>query len=277
MGKMMINIEMGMTIYVERMFNRRKIKSVGKIVGSSPPNYFIVEIPFSFGNPLFTDDNATCISKILTKGTLLGFRTRIAKVMTDPYPLFFLEFPKDVEEHTLRQKTRIDCNLPAEFGITAAPPSKEFKEKAKKSEPKDGPPRASKLLKAAGPIQATVVDLAANGCQLAIKMLDPECVDDEQGAVLRKEIPVKLRRMYYVNSLNDICAAGRKGKLAFNLPAPANEQIVELPFEVRWNKNKDQNYYIGISFITSDSDVGQSITDVIEYQQLYFQNDFDPI
>ena len=277
MEKLKINIELGMTIYLERMFNNRKIKSAGKIVGSSPPDYFIVEIPYTFGNPLFTDDKAVCISKILNKGTLLGFRSRISKVLTEPYPLFFLEFPKDVEELSLRKKTRIDSNLGAEFGITAAPPSKEFKDKAEKNEDSDERPAKPKLLKAAGPILATIVDLAANGCQLAIKMLDPECVNEKQGAMLRKEIPVKMRRMYYVNSLNDICAAGRKGKLTFNLPAPINKQVIELPFEIRWNKNKEENYYIGLSFIDLDPDIKKSITDVIEYQQLYFQNDFDPI
>ncbi|OPZ60944.1 MAG: hypothetical protein BWY87_00157 [Deltaproteobacteria bacterium ADurb.Bin510] len=51
------------------------------------------------------------IVRYLYNGTVYGFQTKLIEYITSPTKLFFLDYPRIIEHHDLRQEKRFPCHL----------------------------------------------------------------------------------------------------------------------------------------------------------------------
>ena len=96
----------------------KKAKHYCKCLGVSEGSFILIQQPAS----------ATARSQILTTnyiilrymydGTVWGFKTRIIKVLDNPFPLVFLAFPGTIERHSLRACERADVLIQSEFSFS---------------------------------------------------------------------------------------------------------------------------------------------------------------
>jgi hypothetical protein len=85
------------------------------IVGVLPDEFLILKTPvsshiFSARTNLFVGNNV--ITRFLMKGTVFGFKSKLVEIISRPTKLIFIQYPSDTVQHALRDKKRVECNLP---------------------------------------------------------------------------------------------------------------------------------------------------------------------
>ena len=107
-----IAVEMGTAIKVELEGIELPLHSA--IVGLESSQYIIVKAPEPFSrveHKLFK--GVQMIVRYLTGGTVYAFQTKVLEVITKPLPLLFIEYPRIIQHHDLREQKRINCHVPA--------------------------------------------------------------------------------------------------------------------------------------------------------------------
>ncbi|SHI97512.1 PilZ domain-containing protein [Halodesulfovibrio aestuarii] len=85
----------------------------GEIVGLKKDKYLLVETGKNKNSLAFLPEDVVtvrCVSN--NDGVLCGFRTTVARYLTEPFPQVILHFPQDIEQMQLRNETRYHCFSP---------------------------------------------------------------------------------------------------------------------------------------------------------------------
>jgi c-di-GMP-binding flagellar brake protein YcgR len=113
-----VAIELGTALNFQVHGVESRLKS--SFVGMEPGKYAIIKIPHGpdgFQSKLYKGNSI--IVRYMHEGTVYGFQTQILNTITEPARLLFIEYPKVIEEHSLRSSQRIDCYLPCKFRLTS--------------------------------------------------------------------------------------------------------------------------------------------------------------
>jgi len=112
-------MQIGGTLKIQLEGEKKRLTS--ELMGVEEDKYLVIKSPslqyMSHVSNLLYEGN-TVIVRYLYKGTVFGFKSRIKYVITNPIKLLILEYPKKIENQSLREHIRVDCYLPASVGIT---------------------------------------------------------------------------------------------------------------------------------------------------------------
>lgn len=83
----------------------------GKMVGSDPYDYIIasVRLPSAVRKKLAMGGQV--VVKYVSKGNVYGFRSNTLNAITTPSSLLFIAYPDVIEKITLRETSRMECNI----------------------------------------------------------------------------------------------------------------------------------------------------------------------
>jgi len=107
-----ISVEIGVPVKVELEGIEIPLQSV--IVGLETDRYIIIKAPEPFqrvehkffkGNEL--------IVRYISNGTVYAFQTKLMESITKPLALLFIEYPRIIQHHELREQRRLSCHVPA--------------------------------------------------------------------------------------------------------------------------------------------------------------------
>ena len=261
-GKTEIQLQIGAPVHVERRLEKQSLKGASRIIGASEEKVLMIAPPMAMGKPILSLPGEHCIVRLLQRGQLFGFRTKVLKVFSDPLPILMLEYPRSIEEMSLRKSERLDCDLPSQLTAVAAvlltvdgePPELD----APEGEPEPQPS-----------VESRIIDLAAGGCQVVIPTFSPE-ERSEKAFEQRRQIPAEHRANYHPDALKTRFAEGSHASLGFDFPAPWTLKFPDVPCQVRWIKHLQDSFLLGLSFADPDAQLSGGIEDLIEHQQRYF-------
>lgn len=95
---------------------KKRIKC--KLVGFEETNYLVFAVPTNVQQGLgyLLTSNHSCILRTIIErdsGLCLAFKSAITGMITKPYPLFFVHYPKTIECYKLRGEVRLSTHVPA--------------------------------------------------------------------------------------------------------------------------------------------------------------------
>ena len=122
--------------------NMAKVKLTSFFRGYKAKEYLVIDLPNRDGRPALVTENTPCIARFIHEGNIIGFRSKVVAVISNPTPLVFLKFPSAVETSRLRKADRYPVNIEA----------------ACSTSPQNGRPLEYH--------QATVLNLSEGGCLL---------------------------------------------------------------------------------------------------------------
>jgi hypothetical protein len=111
-----ISLEMGISIQL-------KVDGIGfplqsSFVGMETDEYLIIKTPSQFASVQYKmEPGVDMIVRYLYHGTVFGFQTKLIEAISKPARLIFLEYPKIIEHHDLRQQKRAHSLFPASIRI----------------------------------------------------------------------------------------------------------------------------------------------------------------
>jgi len=111
-----ISLDIGTKIHLE--IEGVAIPLESYMVGMEPDNYIILKTPRPYPTikqKLYQGNQ--CIVKYIFQGTVFAFQTKIIDSISQPFRLLFLEYPKIIQHHDLRDYRRIDCVIPARIVV----------------------------------------------------------------------------------------------------------------------------------------------------------------
>lgn len=111
-----ISLDIGTKIHLE--IEGVVIPLESYMVGMEPDNYIILKTPRPYPTikqKLYQGNQ--CIVKYIFQGTVFAFQTKIIDSISQPFRLLFLEYPKIIQHHDLRDYKRIDCVIPAKIVV----------------------------------------------------------------------------------------------------------------------------------------------------------------
>lgn len=103
----------GQSVVIENKRGDISVKGMCKILGSREPCYLLVDMPLVKNQPILAPSDTWCVVRALSKGKAIGFRARIEKIYSDPFPIVVLSYPGGFQEVTVRKAERISCDIPA--------------------------------------------------------------------------------------------------------------------------------------------------------------------
>jgi hypothetical protein len=263
-----LRIELGQTVHVERRITGSKsLKGVSKLLGAKPPRYLILEIPTYQGQLLFSTVNEECVVRFLKDGTLVGFWSRVVKIVSEPFPLMIVEYPTEVEELTVREHERVDCNIPSVL-ILHAPIVKDITEEPKAPrdpDAKEPEAPAPETPRSSPPMKASMVDMSKGGCLIAVRIPDWR-------ATVRKMFAMDPASLgfYEAEGSIDRYIRGSYVDVQFELPSPARPGARQVRGEVRWSKREGSTIFLGTQFHDCPADIAADIEAIISQQREFF-------
>jgi c-di-GMP-binding flagellar brake protein YcgR len=111
-----VSLEMGLSVQL-------KLEGIGfplqsSFVGMENDEFLIIKAPPQFtGIKYKMVPGVEIVVRYLYHGTVYGFQTKLIDVITQPARLLFLEYPKIIEHHDLRQQVRAHSLFPAVIRI----------------------------------------------------------------------------------------------------------------------------------------------------------------
>jgi len=113
-----IAVEIGVPIKVE--LEGIEISLQSSIVGLENDKYIIIKAPEPFsriGHKLCK--GTSLIIRYITDGTVYAFQTNIIEIINKPLSLLFVEYPKIIQRHDLREQRRINCHIPVHLSANS--------------------------------------------------------------------------------------------------------------------------------------------------------------
>lgn len=83
----------------------------GKIVGADPYDYIIARVRMPSDVRRQLARGGQVVVKFAHQGTVFGFRGNVVNAISSPASLLFIEYPDTIEKVSLRQNSRLDCNI----------------------------------------------------------------------------------------------------------------------------------------------------------------------
>jgi hypothetical protein len=265
-----IHFDLGTVLHLERRLEDKSLRGSSKIIGAHEPRYLMVDMPTAYGKPMMFLTGEKCVVRFLHKGSLLGFKADVLKVISDPFPMMLLEYPKTVEALKLRKEERLECNLDCAlsllpFSVSTPQP------KAAEGDPE---PVLTEAPMPTAALRGFICDLTTGGCQVSIIALDPGNYS-RKIMELRREMPVEERAFYHSSALKESLLPERTAFLDFELPQPAPGAHSLVACEIRWVIQQGFHHNVGVRFREPSSHLQESIQAIIEHQQRYFMRHFD--
>lgn len=109
-----LSIHVGESVNIELSNTGRRCW--GEIVGYKADKYILIEPGKGYKSVSFlAEDSVTVRCVGGDSGVLCGFRTTVARYLTNPFPQLILYFPKDYEQMQLRNESRYYCFCPVKL------------------------------------------------------------------------------------------------------------------------------------------------------------------
>lgn len=96
-----------------------KFRFTSKLLGWLRPDYMLISASYE-SDLMFAKAGTEIIARYLFEGQIYGFTTQLMNKQSDPFPLWFLSFPEQIEVINLRSSSRypIICEITDQNGIT---------------------------------------------------------------------------------------------------------------------------------------------------------------
>jgi len=286
------HLALGRPIVLERRVGRAQRKARSTIIGVKGPSYLIVDLPFVNGRPIPGPDDKQCIVRLVSEGSAIGFRAKVARTYLEPFPMAILLYPPEFQEVPVRQTERVSCSIvatlmpdvetPAGSEVQRAaaaqesPPAPEAKKadsssrtKRKNAAAKAPPPRPQ------APLQAMIVDLSRGGCQVAIPILEPDR-PSQAPPELRERVAPAREGDYHPDGLRMLFIPERLVSADFDLPEPAPGRFREVQCETRWTRIHRDTLLAGLRFLKCPDPLARSIETIVQHQQAFFRQPIEP-
>lgn len=109
-----IAVEIGTPVKVEIEGIELPLQS--SIVGLEASKYIIIKTPEPLNrieHKLFKGTGL--IIRYINDGTVYAFQCNIMEIITKPLSLLFVEYPKIIQRHDLREQRRVNCHIPVQI------------------------------------------------------------------------------------------------------------------------------------------------------------------
>lgn len=106
-----IAVEIGIPLKVE--LEGIEIPLQSSIVGLEANKYIIIKTPEPLNrveHKLFK--GASLIIRYISNGTVFAFQSTVIEIITKPLSLLFVEYPRIIQRHELREQQRMSCHIP---------------------------------------------------------------------------------------------------------------------------------------------------------------------
>lgn len=85
----------------------------GEVVGFKKDKYLLVETGKGLNSPAFLPEDSVTVRCISNgDGVMCGFRTTVARYLTEPFSQVILHYPQEIEQMQLRNEYRYNCFCP---------------------------------------------------------------------------------------------------------------------------------------------------------------------
>ena len=105
-------LSVGLPLKISLTLDQQKMTYGTTLLGWKDHAWLVCEWPLQLGHDQVIAAGTLCTVSYFHDGKLVGYRSEIRDVMTSPVPLFFVAFPKAVEEIHLRKHLRVPANEP---------------------------------------------------------------------------------------------------------------------------------------------------------------------
>jgi len=111
-----IAAEIGTEMQVEIATLNSRVKLI--LIGVLASKYLIYHLPqkvIQASNTSTLKANTTINVRCISRGTAFGFQSTIISATVTPDTLLFVNYPKNIQQHTIRKSQRVKCLLPAKL------------------------------------------------------------------------------------------------------------------------------------------------------------------
>ncbi len=110
-----IFIELGTTLQLD--IEGTNISLTSEMIGMEVGRYLIIKV-YQMNNGQREElRNNTITAKYLHKNSILGFKSNIISIISEPENIIFLEYPKSIKNFNVRTHKRVPCFLPIQLEI----------------------------------------------------------------------------------------------------------------------------------------------------------------
>lgn len=106
-----LEMQVGARLHIELLTTGERFW--GELTGDKQGKFLLVWLPgFSKYRKSLASETMVAVRAMNKDYQLCGFRTTIARLLSSPFPLLFLDYPDTYEKLSLRRHQRVDCLLP---------------------------------------------------------------------------------------------------------------------------------------------------------------------
>jgi len=106
-----LSIGLGSDVLFQLEGSKERLKAV--LVGMEPPTYIILNIPSAPTLKEMISIGSDMIIRYVFMGNVFAFKATVIGVISEPFPLTFISYPRTIESLNLRSEKRVECNIPA--------------------------------------------------------------------------------------------------------------------------------------------------------------------
>jgi hypothetical protein len=106
-----LSIGLGSDVLFQLEGTKERLKAV--LIGMEPPKYIILNVPSISALQQEIGIGSDMIVRYVFLGNVFAFRATVLGVISEPFPLTFISYPKSIESLNLRSEKRVECNIPA--------------------------------------------------------------------------------------------------------------------------------------------------------------------
>jgi c-di-GMP-binding flagellar brake protein YcgR len=138
------HLALGRSTVLERRVGKVQRRAKSTIIGVREPSYLIVDLPFVNGRPIPAPDDKQCIVRLVSEGSAIGFRAKVARTYLEPFPMAILLYPPEFQEVPVRQADRVACSIVATLMPVVDTPAGTEAQRAEAAQQSPPPPEAKK-------------------------------------------------------------------------------------------------------------------------------------
>ena len=106
-----LSIGLGSEVLFQLEGSKERLKAV--LVGMEPQKFIILNIPSAPALKEMISIGSDMIIRYVFTGNVFAFKATVIGVISEPFPLTFISYPKSIEILNLRSEKRVECNIPA--------------------------------------------------------------------------------------------------------------------------------------------------------------------
>ncbi len=100
-------LEVDLQVFIEKVGDTKHLKYKSRIMGWQRDQLVIVSVPTLNGATVNWKTGQNCLVKFISQGNIFAFQSTLIKTIFQPLPIFFLRYPSQIENVTLRKHSRI--------------------------------------------------------------------------------------------------------------------------------------------------------------------------